>query len=235
MTQRVFACLLGGALLLSACPRSSGPAPGDDSYFPLVPGARWLYTISSAEGSLEVEITGRGELPLAGRDEPVFVTDERNLGPSLGFEEVSPVGYVVEDGYFARINGMGYDGAGRLRPLGQSQATRILPVDPEPGLGWHQEHLLFESPEGGGAVMVWDADLRLVATLSVPAGSFENVLEVETSYRDDPDPLAPPKVVYRDYYARGVGLLRSVTEDPSGAAGNRIEQVLVRYDFPDPE
>jgi hypothetical protein len=211
------------------------PASGEAarSYLPLVEGARWRYAISTGRGGLEIEVTGRGEQELARAGRRVFVMDERNLGPSLGFDAVAPVGYVVEQGYVARIEGVGYDRQGGLRELGQDTPTRLLPLDPKPGDTWEQSNHLFGTPEGGGASLAWSATIGARTQVTVPAGAFGDVIEVVTTYYDD-DPNADPapKVVYRDYYARGVGLVKSVTEDPSGDASNRIEQLLVDYSFP---
>ncbi len=220
-------CGLGG------CGGDRRPAESDTSYFPLVEGARWRYRLSSSLGSLQLEVTAMGEraLPGGGR---AFVMDERNIGPSFGFAEVAPVAYQVKEGYFARIEGIGYDSGGKLRTLGQSEPTRILPLDPKPGQSWGQDHSIFETPEGGGAHMGWNGDVRELTTVTVPAGTFENVVEVSIAYFDDSERQIRPKVLYRDYYARGVGLVKSVTEDPSGNPANTIEQVLVDYEFPAP-
>ena len=69
-------------------------------------------------------------------------------------------------------------------------------------------------------------------TVTVPAGRFEDVVEVDTVYHDASEGEGAAKVVYRDYYARGVGLVRSVTEDPSGDEANLIEQELLEYHAP---
>ena len=107
-----------------------------------------------------------------------------------------------------------------------------LPLDPQPGHSWGQDHSLFETPEGGGAHMGWNGDVLELTTITVPAGTFENVIEVAIAYYDGSRPDLRPRVLYRDYYARGVGLVKSVTEDPSGEPAHTIEQVLVDYEFP---
>ena len=165
-----FAAILSAALLVS-CGSSSRPAggPAAESYFPMVEGTRWRYEISTGLGSLELEVTAKGAETLPGEDRVVFLMDERNLGPSLGFDEVAPVGYLVEDGYVARIEGIGYDAAGKLRKLGQDRATRLLPVDPQPGDTWGQSNRLFGTPEGGGAKMGWQGDVRKHTRVSVPS------------------------------------------------------------------
>lgn len=230
---RALALALCAAWGLGGCGGERRPAPDELGYFPLVEGARWRYRLSSELGTLQLEVTARGEQALPGGRQ-VFVMDERNLGPSLGFAKVAPVAYVVDEGYVARIEGIGYDSAGELRTLGQSQPTRILPLDPKPGESWGQDHSLFETPEGGGAHMGWNGDVLEATTVTVPAGTFEDVVQVSIAYYDDSNRSVRPKVLYRDYYARGVGLVKSVTEDPSGDSSHTIEQVLVDYDFPAP-
>jgi hypothetical protein len=233
------ALLLPLALLVGAgfpqCDERPRPASGEAarSYLPLVEGARWRYAISTQRGGLEVEVMGRGERDLARAGRRIFVMDERNLGPSLGFDAVAPVGYVVEHGYVARIEGIGYDRQGGLRELGQDAPTRLLPIDPKPGDSWEQSNHLFGTPEDRGANLAWRATISGRSDVTVPAGAFADVIEVVTTYYDDDPTIGPaPKVVYRDYYARGIGLVKSVTEDPSGDASNRIEQLLVDYSFP---
>ena len=212
----------------------SSPVAGD--YFPMVTNGRWLYSVRASVGQFQMEVTGHGELPLPGREERVFVMDERNLGRSLGFAVVAPVGYVKQGGYVARVSGVDYEGSdpgsGKLLLLGRYEPTWMFPLDPKPGQKWAQETDMFGNAEREGARLGWSGEVRQLTSIRVPAGSFEDVLEVETQYRDVADGTPEPKVIYRDYYAHGVGLVRSVTEDPSGDPSNRIEQVLLEYSIP---
>jgi len=211
-------------------------AGGDQaaSYFPLVPGSHWRYQLSTSEGVIQIEVTAKGEQPLPPEGQMAFVMDERNLGPSLGFDEIAPVAYVIDGGYLGRIHDVGYDGSGQLRSLGQNHPTWILPLEPKAGDSWNQRNLLFESPEGEGARMAWDADVGSPLRLTVPAGTFDGVVEIVSRYYDVSARDPGPKVIYHDYYARGVGLVKSVTEDPQGNASARVEQVLLDYGFPAP-
>lgn len=219
-------------LVLWACSGGGGePAPGE-GYFPLIEGARWTYAFSSELGALEVEVELLGERDLPGGLPRAFLAEERTAGSILGFAEVAPVAYVVENGFVSRIEGIGYGGDGKLRALGQSEATRILPVDPQPGQTWGQEQSLFTTPEGGGAEISWSAEVRDLTRVTVPAGTFEGVVEVEIRYYEGDSQSAQPKIVYHDFYARGVGLVKSRTEDPGGDERNTIEQELVAYELP---
>ncbi len=213
---------------------AQSPESGD--YFPLVTDGRWLYAVRANLGEFEVEVTARKAMAVPGASEPIFVMDERNLGRSLGFAVVSPVGYVKREGYMARVSGIDYVGSdpksGKLLLLGRYEPTYMFPDDPKPGQTWVQQTDMFGNKEHRGAMMGWSGTVRELTSLHVPAGDFEDVLEIETHYRDASEGSLEPKAIYRDYYARGVGLIRSVVEDPSGNPDNRIEQVLLEYAIP---
>lgn len=218
---------LGVALLLLSC---HGPpeAPGG-SYFPMVPETRWVYALRSPRGSSQIEVRARGERSLPGRAQPVFVMDETIRGFGAGFVETSPVAYVVEGGYVARITAVDYAESGALRALGEADATLVLPLDPRPGQRWSQQTTLFQTPEGGGGSMGWSAEVRPLTSVVVPAGRFDDVVEIELVYSNLGGGSAEPQVLYRDYYARGVGLVRSVAVDPRDASAVQVEQVLLEH------
>ncbi len=224
-----------GALLAFSCSRAHHPAEGSaaEEYFPLVEGAQWVYEVRSKLGNLKVESTARGLLELPDDRGEVFVVDETNLGPSLGFVETSPVGYYAnEEGYLARLTALDYDEEGGLRFVGEEDPAWFLPLNPEEGHRWGQLTKMFQTPEGGGGNLGWDGEIKGLADVSVPAGDFKDAIEVRLSYRDAGEPGVDPLMIYRDYYVRGVGLVRSVAEDPSGDADKRVETVLISFKFP---
>ena len=226
-------CVLVAALACEGGERGR-PARGAaaEDYFPLVEGAVWVYEVRTAAGSLQVEVKARGEMDLPGGRGRVFVMEERNLGPSLGFVQTAPVGYLVREGYLDRLTGLDFDSAGKLRLLGTEDAAHLLPLDPVPGRTWSQTTRLFEMPEGGGGQLGWSGTVRTRTRIEVPAGAFDDVAEVEIVYQDASPSGPGDRVVYQDYYARGVGLVRSVTVDPSGDQSHTVEQVLRSYRFP---
>ena len=69
--------------------------------------------------------------------------------------------------------------------------------------------------------------------VEVPAGTFRDVVVVESKYWDDSVSTERPLMRYEDYYARGVGLLRTVTFDEQNDGKQVVEQNLLRYAFPD--
>lgn len=220
------ALLLVGCLL---CACRTMPPPTESGYFPMVPGARWVYELRSPLGNGEIEVRARGSMLLPGHAVSVFVMDETVRGSDFAFVETSPVAYVIQGDYVARIGAVDYSASNELLSLGEDPPTLVLPLDPRPGQRWSQRTTLFGTAEGPGAFMGWTSSVRAAASLRVPAGRFDDVLEVRSAYRDRAGGDAEPRIVYRDYYARGVGLVRSVAEDPSGDPAKRVEQVLIEY------
>ena len=222
-------------LLCAGCRRTGGtPAGGDfaKDWFPMQPGARWVYEVRTELGSLDLEVAARGDVPVRGEDgKSLFVMEETNRGPSLGFVEKAPVAYERDRDYLGRYQAVDYDPDGKLRLLGQKAATRLLPNDPKTGMKWHQENELFATPENPGGKMTWDGEVLEVASVEVPAGKFAEALPVHTEYREI-DAGEKPTMEYDDYYVRGVGLVRSVTRDPSGDPKKAIEIRLKEYHFP---
>lgn len=222
-----------GAVL--GCDRANHPAEGSaaQELFPLVEGAKWVYEVRSKLGDLRLESIARGVLELPDERGEVFVVDETNLGPSMGFVETAPVGYFAdEEGYLSRLTAIDYDDAGALRFVGEEDAAWFLPLDPKAGHRWGQLTDMFDTPEGGGGELGWSGEVMGLADVTVPAGEFKDAVEVRLTYRDAGEPGVEPLMVYHDYYVRGVGLVRSVADDPSGDPNNRVETVLVSFEFP---
>jgi len=234
MGASLCALILAAIGSLGACTQESKPAsgPAAKEYFPKVEGGRWVYSLSTSFGKLELEVKARGEMDLPDGRGPAFIMDESNLGPELGFVETSPVAYVVDEAYLARISAVDYDDSGKLRMMGRDEPTWVLPLDAKPGHSWRQQTGLFQNAEGGGGKLGWSGEVKARTAVTVPAGRFEDVLEIETHYRDVNAKEIQADVVYRDYYARGVGLVKSVTEGLSEDPESRIEQVLLEYHLP---
>jgi hypothetical protein len=211
------------SLTLGGCQRPDAPG----AWFPRVAGAFWVYELDAPSGRSEVRVDALGETEVAELGLRVFLAEERRSdgGP---FDAVNPVGYVVDGGYLARISGLVYDGAGRLRVLGDAQATRVLPLAPHPGLRWVQETR--ELAAGGPAARLrWGAEVRGREAVDVPAGHFDDVVEVHTTLRDEAGAVIAR---YQDTFARDVGLVYGVArldrEEPP-----RIEEMrLLRYRVP---
>ncbi len=214
-------------------PPQRAPGAGADSYFPLVEGARWVYEYDLGIGSVEVEVEGRGERALDGVELPVFIADEHNRGEKFGMVETAPIAYVVQQGYLSRITAIDYDAQGKLRRLGREEPTWILPVPPRPGHVWSQDTRVFDLPDGGGGGDVrWVGEVAKGDPITVPAGTFADVIVVRMQHWEPKSRPDGPVLSYEDSYARGVGLVRSVSRSVGEDDSQLVEERLVRYQFP---
>jgi hypothetical protein len=230
---------LGAAAAIGAggCnPTEHARAPGvaANEYFPLVKGAHWRYKLALEIGSGEVEVVARGDSPVEGLPGVAFIMDEHALNAeALGIVEVGPTAYVARDGFLCRYTGLDYRSEKELRMLGGEDPARVMPLGAMPGAEWTNETRLLEQPEnGGGKVIKWTGRTKLVPELVVPAGTFRDVLLVETEYWDQKVNPDAALLSYHDYYARGVGLLRSVTRNMRDGGAQMVEQTLLDFDFP---
>jgi hypothetical protein len=228
------ACIVGA---LGCWGADNHPAAGSaaEDLFPLVAGTKWVYEVRMANlGKLQIEHHARGTMELPKGTGEVFVVDETNLGPNLGFVETQPVGYFVTDeGYLARLTGLDYDDDGKLMYVGVEDPAWILPINPEQGHAWGQLTKMFQTPEGGGADLGWSGQVEDPEPVSVPAGDFDDATVIMLTYRDSHEPGVEPLLIYHDYYVRGIGLVRSVADDPDGDESKRVETVLKSFQFPD--
>jgi hypothetical protein len=209
----------------------SGATAGD--YFPMVAGARWEYSLGSGRlGRTRVSVEGQGMREVPGLSEPVYVVTETAPGGPLNTVDTSPVAYVVGDAFIARYMGIDFDGEDRLRLLGKEDPTWILPLAIESGQSWTQDTRMLELPEAESGKNRWTGQVEFPLTVEVPAGSFRDCVKVRAEYWDETVSRERPLMVYEDYYARGVGLVRSVSQDQREGAAPPLEQELLRYEIP---
>ena len=206
-----------------ALPRGSDPIeldPDDFSsridhpFFPMRPGASWVYEEQDVDGSLQ-----RVEVTVTDRTRMIMGIEARVV-----HDVVTEDGQVKEDTY----DWYAQDKAGNLWYLGEDTkeyedgkvsstegsweagvdgalAGILLPAEPEVGMAYRQEYYEGEAEDRAKVVSVDEhAD--------VPYGSFEGVLETE-----DTTPLEPD-LVERKYYAKDVGpvLTVAVSKDSRG-------------------
>jgi hypothetical protein len=225
----------GGTVGCGESESDRAPGIAANEYFPLVPGARWRYKLAMAMGGTEIEVRARGDSAIEGLPGVAFVMDEHALGAeTLGIAEVGPTAYVARDGFLCRYTGLDYRSPDRLRMLGEEDPARVMPIAAAPGASWTNETRLLQQPEnGGGGLIKWTGRTKLVGDLVVPAGAFKDVLLVETEYWDPSINPDAPLLSFQDYYARGVGLLRSVTKNVRDGGVQMAEQTLLDFDFPE--
>ena len=177
----------------------------DNPYFPLPPGARWVYE-GRVEDGLErtvVEVTGdtrvvmgvtcvvvRDTVTLDGEviEDTVDWFAQDADGAVWYFGEET---YEYEDGEIVSTEGAweaGVDGA---------QPGIVMPARPRVGDSYRQEYYQGEAEDAAEV-------LSLTESATVPVGRYDDVLVTE-----DVNPLEP-EVVEHKYYARGVGPILTV-------------------------
>jgi hypothetical protein len=221
--------LLGSSSCASdATPRARGSASRE--YFPLQRGAHWSYELRTGffSGRTRMDVTARGEHAVRDSDERVFLMEEQLSGRVYGLEPTGLVGYRIVDGYLTRIAAVVLQADGQVSIFG-GEGMSILPLDPTPGQSWSDRAEIFR--ESGSAGDAWTAEVQFVGRLRVPAGRFDDVIVVLSQQWDPEWDARKPLHSYEDYYARGVGLIRSVSHNNAQWFWMSVEQVLVSFSF----
>ena len=221
------------ASLATACTlaiRPRGVATSD--FFPLAPESRWEYVVERHGGneSFRFVATVRpGDFHTSdGHSCPVV--DEQYGGDAQRF----PVVYCTENGYLHRLMSLEYRGE-QLEDNGlRSGELKFLPTDLHRVTDWSGVTNAYRMPDGSGFEI--RQQHRVVPALErvvVPAGEFPRCVRVETtavhSAIDVDGALTGPRVIYyySDWYARGVGLVKTEQRDTESRVVTTIE--LARY------
>ena len=221
------ACWAGGG----AGPPLRAPGVAGESYFPMVAGTRWVYEVRAFMHTSRLEVAARGIEDVRGAPAPLFLVEERSQGGPAGFDDDGFAGYFVADGYVQRLSFLSEDPDGSVRLVG-SEPNRVLPVAPTAGQRWEERSHVFTTPESVGGAQLWRAEVDDVPAVRVPAGRFDDVVMVRSAYLD-PTVSDEPLVTYEDVYARGVGLVRSVSRNHQAPFfADQVEQRLVEVVFP---
>jgi hypothetical protein len=235
MVRPRFALCLLLVLSLGAAGCASDPpprAPGAQArqYFPLESGGHWSYELRTGpfSGSTRLDVRARGKHPVRDSNDVLYVMEERLSGRVYGLEPAGMVGYRVADGYLTRIPAVALGDDGKVTLLG-GDGMSFLPVDPNPGQSWSNRSEVFR--ESGGSAQLWTAAIENVGSMRVPAGRFDDVIVVRSEQWDPEWDASQPLHSYEDYYARGIGLIRSVSRNNAQWFFMRVEQVLVAVHF----
>jgi hypothetical protein len=213
--------------VLAAATAASVPAPADfttridNPWWPMRPGARWVYRETDSEGARQrvvVTVTRRTKLIANGvtarvvhdvvteGGKPVEVTDDWYAQDPGG-----AVWYLGED-TTEYENGRPVSKAGSWEAgVDGAEAGIIMPARPRVGMRYRQEHYPGHA-EDRARVM------SLRERVEVPFGFFRRTLMTR-----DENPL-DPKVLEYKFYARGVGPVLAVS-----VSGGSDREELLRY------
>lgn len=193
----------------------------DHPYWPMMPGSRWVFRETDAEGKeqrVEVTVTGETRMILG-------------ISATVVHDVVTADGELVED----TLDWYAQDTLGNLWYLGEdtreyeagkvvstagsweagvdgAQPGIILPADPRAGMAYRQEYYAGEAEDSAEVVGV---DRRV----EVPFGAFEGVLETR-----DFTPL-DASLEERKFYAAGVGPVEVVQ-----TSGGSSHEVLIAFE-----
>lgn len=189
-----------------------------NAYFPLPPGARWVYRGSGdARGELDIVTVLHRRVTVMGVSCTVVHDEVREGGKAV---EVTDDWYAQDvDGnvwYFGEETAEFHNGTKSTAGSWQAGVRGakpgiLMPGTPLPGIRYHQEFWAGKAEDLGEVI-------RTGATVSVTAGEYGDVLVTE-----DTTPLEP-RIREHKYYAAGVGLVKEQTT----AGGNeRFELIRV--------
>ncbi len=224
------AVLLLGAACCAGEPPPRAPGAQAREYFPLESGGHWSYELRTGpfSASTRIEVRSRGAHSVRDSSEALYVMEEQLSGRVYGLEPAGLVGYRVSNGYLTRIPAVALGDDGKLTIMG-GDGMSFLPVDPNPGQSWSDRSEVFHA--SGGSEQLWTAAIENVGSMRVPAGRFDDVIVVRSEQWDPEWDRDRPLHSYEDYYARGIGLIRSVSRNNAQWFWMRVEQVLVAVKF----
>jgi len=222
--------LLLGSGGCASVPLPHAPGAGARAYFPLQTGGHWSYELRTGFFTrTRLEMIGRGERDVRDSDEGLFVMEEQLSGRIYGLEPSGLVGYRVTDGFVTRIAAIEQKSDGRIHIFG-GEGMSFLPVDPQAGQTWTDDTEVFS--QSGSRGQRWKSEIESVGHMRVSAGAFDDVILVRSQQFDPAFSETEPLHSYEDYYARGVGLIRSVSRNNAQWFWQSIEQELVAVSFP---
>lgn len=223
----------------SGCTAALGPRPGSSptaSFFPLTANSRWEYVVTRRTGHERFEFiaTVQQQDFIAEDGQACRVVDERYTDVAGGTR--FPVLYCAKGGFLHRVMSLEYRDD-TLQDNGlRSGELKFLPTDLAATETWEGWTNAYRLPDGSGFEVrqhherVFEAD-----TIVVPAGAFERCMRVDTTAvhaATGPDGRAVGSSVvfyYADWYAPGVGLVKTEQRDASADVLATIE--LVRYEI----
>lgn len=185
---------------------------------------RWTY-------QSKVRVHGTTYVEPLGREGTTV--EERYSSESGPFfvEELEPIFYFRENGYLNRVF-LTYQG-GKLVPASGSGDSEFLPEVLTNGTSWNSNTQAFRVGDLGFRVSHRHRASLERETVRVPAGTFRDCIRVDTQSSQGPGSGKTPeeelKFFYSDWYAPGVGLVRTQHWDDELRATERTRIELLDY------
>lgn len=205
-------------------------------FFPLAPSSRWEYVVSRRSESppLRLVATVRPDEFKGPNGHGCRIVDE-HYGDRPP-EERFPIVYCAEGGFLHRVMSLEYRGESLEDNGLRSGELRFLPINLGQTRDWEGRTNAYQLPDGSGfEVRQLHQVFIQPEAMQVPAGRFERCARVETTAihsATGPDgAVVGGQVVYyySDWYAPGVGLIRSEQRSANAEVLATIE--LVHYEI----
>lgn len=235
-----FVAATDGCSLWPGIPQSAEP-PGPlavESVFPLTVRSHWTYRVQDFAKHWTyqdtVRVHGPRVMEALGR-EGILVEERYSSASGPYFvEELEPMIYYKDAGFLHRIH-LTQQG-GKLVPASGSADSRFLPELVEVGSSWESSTVAFRvTSELGFTVVHRHVVARERGAVRVPAGSFSNCIRIDTYSTHGPGSGAKPgeeiAFFYSDWYAPGVGLVRTQQWDDGEHEHERTRIELVGYEI----
>jgi hypothetical protein len=216
---------------------ASRPAAPEE-FFPLRTGSFWVYRVRDPWGEESLQrVLVRGPRYLENkRTTGTLVEESGGLGGEFALDPSwHPIAYYREGDYLYKYYGLTRaDAELREMRLGSTD-EKLLPAQPRADEEWESEVQLFDLPNGAGYGMrVVSRATSTEESVTVPAGKFEGCLLVDTTIvprtrTAKAEDEALPFFHYRDWYAPGVGLVKSLAiSGPQSKPMTTIELISFR-------
>lgn len=225
--------VLAGCTATLGRPQQPPPAA---TFFPLTPNSRWEYVVSRQDDRERFEFvaTVQPQDFVAEDGQACRVVEERYTDVTGGTR--FPVLYCAKGGFLHRVMSLEYRGE-TLEDNGlRSGELKFLPTNPVDTATWEGWTNAYRLPDGSGfEVRQLHARVFESETIVVPAGAFEHCMRVDTTATHAATGAngsrRGPGVVfyYADWYAPGVGLVKTEQRDASAEVLATIE--LVRFEI----
>jgi hypothetical protein len=223
----------------AAAPSVAEPAP-IERYFPLAARSRWTYRVQELRKNFDyvnrVRVFGPKHLDAINKE--VVEVEESYSSTVNGvflLEEQEPVVYFREAGYLNRI--FLTQQGGKFVPASGSGDSRFLPEVIVPGSSWDSDSQAFRVGTDLGFKVAHRHTIALEPKpVTVPAGTFRDCLRIDTYSTHGPGSGQLPNeeltFYYSDWYAPGVGLVRTQQWDDAERSKERTRIELLDYNVP---
>jgi hypothetical protein len=202
-------------------------------FFPLTPDSVWTYQINSKSQRSTYVVTDKavGEKYVPSLNITGEVVEEYY---NLDRGGTRPIVYISKNGYWTRLSGLDYSKDDIEAPVwGRSEEGEFMPAVLMPGIIWKSQIFPFGHMPGSFHIRQDHHTFFERADVVVPAGHFAGCIRIETEALYEGGSYAkmkkPALLVYEDYYAPHVGLVKTVAL-AGNIHGSEVERVeLIRF------